>query len=115
MDWSSETRNATLFTCSEEKWTKNGLKEATCIDAAYVCNGLIECPNGEEEVPYLLGMVMRMRIHVHMRQKSIKHVSKMDQNGNFICYLAHGHPEYLLCLSCLERAGLGTWSEKKAG
>ena len=42
-DWSTDERNATLFTCSE--------KEGTCIDAALVCNGMSECPNGEDEVP----------------------------------------------------------------
>ena len=43
MDWSTDKRNATLFTCSE--------KEGTCIDAAMVCNGMNDCPNGEDEVP----------------------------------------------------------------
>ena len=43
MDWSTDERNATLFTCSE--------KEGTCIDAALVCNGITDCPNGEDEVP----------------------------------------------------------------
>ena len=40
-DWSNEHRNATLFTCSE--------KHNLCVDAAYVCNGMIECPNGADE------------------------------------------------------------------
>ena len=40
-EWSTDQRNATLFTCSE--------KEGTCIDAALVCNGWSECPNGEDE------------------------------------------------------------------
>ena len=43
MDWSTEERNATLFTC----WVKEG----TCIDDAIVCNGMYDCPNGEDEVP----------------------------------------------------------------
>ena len=43
MDWSTDERNATLFTCSE--------KEGTCIDAALVCNGITDCPNGEDKVP----------------------------------------------------------------
>ena len=42
-DWSTDERNATLFTCSGE--------QGTCIDAALVCNGMSECPNGEDEVP----------------------------------------------------------------
>ena len=40
-DWSNEHRNATLFTCSE--------KHNLCVDAAYVCNGMVECPNGADE------------------------------------------------------------------
>ena len=41
MEWSTDTRNATLFVCSEQ--------EGTCIDSALVCNGMWECPNGEDE------------------------------------------------------------------
>merc|ERR1712179_863569 len=43
LDWSTDERNATLFMCSE--------KEETCIDAVLVCNGMNECPNGEDENP----------------------------------------------------------------
>ena len=45
-DWSTESRNATLFTCSEE----DGDTPAKCIDAALACSGESECPNGEDEV-----------------------------------------------------------------
>jgi len=45
--WSTNQRNATLFTCSEAD-RKNGVA-ATCIDAAFACDGYLQCPNGEEE------------------------------------------------------------------
>ena len=48
LDWSNDQRNATLFTCSSED--KSGLPEF-CIDAAFVCSGQNECPNGEDEMP----------------------------------------------------------------
>ena len=40
-NWSSDQREATLFTCSE--------KDNICIDAALVCNGVLDCPNGADE------------------------------------------------------------------
>ena len=46
LDWSNNQRNATLFTCSEDK---SGVPEF-CIDAAFVCNGVYECPNEEDEI-----------------------------------------------------------------
>ena len=45
MDWSTNERNATLFTCSADK---SGVPQF-CIDAAWVCNGKGECPNAEDE------------------------------------------------------------------
>ena len=44
-DWSTNERNATLFTCSADK---SGVPEI-CIDAAFVCNGQYECPNQADE------------------------------------------------------------------
>ena len=43
--WTTENHNATLFTCSEE----DGDTPARCIDAALACNGMTDCPNGEDE------------------------------------------------------------------
>ena len=40
-NWSSDRREATLFTCSQ--------KENMCIDAALVCNGVLDCPNRADE------------------------------------------------------------------
>ena len=47
LKWSNEGRNATLFTCAEDD---EGVPEV-CIDAALVCTGSYECPNGADEVP----------------------------------------------------------------
>ena len=45
LDWSSNDRNATLFTCEEENDVPT-----ICIDSALVCTGKYECPNGADEV-----------------------------------------------------------------
>ena len=47
MDWSTNERNATLFACSADE---SGVPEI-CIDAAFVCNGVYECPNNADETP----------------------------------------------------------------
>ena len=52
---------------------------ATCIDLALVCNGLMECPNGEEEVPFddkYLKIILK--ILKYLKILNVKNIQKYD-------------------------------------